>query len=112
MVKGLAIETLPLSPRNSCDLCEKEPPVKKRTHSLYRQGLYGYQAILIMGEEWLRRLMEAFDRIVREHAFFSYFFEVVGARDARQGRAQQGWLAGRGHRGHQQGGPRDRTRLR
>lgn len=49
---------------------------KKRTHSLYRQGLYWYHCIPTMREEWLRRLMEAFDRIVREHAFFSHFFEV------------------------------------
>jgi Transposase DDE domain len=50
--------------------------VKKRTHSLYRQGLYWYHCIPTMREEWLRRLMDAFDRIVREHAFFSHFFEV------------------------------------
>lgn len=50
--------------------------VKKRTHSLYRQGLYWYHCIPTMREEWLRRLMDAFDRIVREHAFFSQFFEV------------------------------------
>lgn len=50
--------------------------VKKRTHSLYRQGLYWYQCIPTMREEWLRRLMDAFDRIIREHAFFSQFFET------------------------------------
>jgi hypothetical protein len=50
--------------------------VKKRTHSLYRQGLYWYHCIPTMREEWLRRLIDAFDRIVREHAFFSHFFEV------------------------------------
>jgi hypothetical protein len=48
--------------------------VKRRTHSLYRQGLYWYHAIPTMREDWLRRLMISFDRIVREHAFFSVFF--------------------------------------
>jgi hypothetical protein len=47
---------------------------KKRTLSLYRQGLYWYSCIPTMREEWLRRLMTAFDRIVREHSFFSQFF--------------------------------------
>ncbi len=47
---------------------------KKRTHSLYRQGLYWYSYIPTMREEWLSRLMAAFDRIVREHSFFSQFF--------------------------------------
>ncbi|MGK3965004.1 hypothetical protein WMF38_12575 [Sorangium sp. So ce118] len=54
------------------DLAQGHP----RRHSLYRQGLYWYHCIPTMREEWLRRLVDAFDRIVREHAFFSHFFEV------------------------------------
>jgi hypothetical protein len=50
---------------------------KKRTHSLFRQGLYWYECIPTMREEWLRRLMDAFDRIVREQAFFREVFGVV-----------------------------------
>jgi hypothetical protein len=46
---------------------------KKRTHSLYRQGLYWYSCIPTMREQWLSRLMVAFDRIVRERSFFSQF---------------------------------------
>jgi len=42
--------------------------VKRRTHSLYRQGLYWYDCIPTMREDWLRPLMVAFDRIVREQA--------------------------------------------
>lgn len=42
--------------------------VKHRTHSLFRQGAYWYGCIATMREEWLRPLMIAFDRIVREHA--------------------------------------------
>jgi len=49
--------------------------VKRRTHSLYRQGLYWYDCIPTMREDWLRRLMTAFDRIVREQAVMR---EVLG----------------------------------
>jgi hypothetical protein len=48
--------------------------VKRRTHSLYRQGLYWYECLPTMREEWLERLMTAYDKIVREHDFFSQFF--------------------------------------
>ncbi len=51
--------------------------VKKRTHSLFRQGLYWYGCIPTMREEWLRPLMEAFDRIVREQRFCREIFGVV-----------------------------------
>lgn len=56
--------------------------VKRRTHSLYRQGLYWYQCIPTMREEWLVRLMTAYERIVREHDFFSEFF-AFSAQSAR-----------------------------
>ena len=49
--------------------------VKRRTHSLYRQGLYWYDCIPTMREDWLRPLMVAFDRIVREQAVLH---EVLG----------------------------------
>jgi hypothetical protein len=52
----------------------KANTVKHRTLSLYRQGQYWYQAIPTMRDEWLERLMTAFDRIVREHPFFSIAF--------------------------------------
>ncbi|WP_437769892.1 IS4 family transposase [Sorangium sp. So ce764] len=64
------------SEASGLDRTLKVNTVKKRTHSLYRQGLYWYHCVPTMREEWLRRLMDAFDRIVREHAFFSHFFEV------------------------------------
>ena len=51
---------------------------KKRTHSLYRQGLYWYDCIPDMRKEWLRRLIEAYEKIVREHEFFSHFFALEG----------------------------------
>jgi hypothetical protein len=52
----------------------KANTVKRRTHSLYRQGLYWYECLPTMREEWLERLMTAYDRIVGEHEFFSQVF--------------------------------------
>lgn len=43
----------------------------KRTHSLFRQGLYWYGAIPAMPEEWLEPLMAAFGRLVSAHPVFS-----------------------------------------
>ncbi|WP_437600079.1 IS4 family transposase [Sorangium sp. So ce590] len=51
--------------------------VKRRTHSLYRQGLYWYDCIPTLREDWLRPLMTAFDRIVREHAVFREIFGII-----------------------------------
>jgi hypothetical protein len=51
--------------------------VKRRTHSLYRQGCYWYSCLPNMREDWLRRLMEAFDRIVRQHAVFREAFGIL-----------------------------------
>ena len=54
----------------------KANTVKRRTHSLYRQGLYWYHCLPTMRDDWFARLIAAYDRIVREHAFFSVFFGV------------------------------------
>jgi Transposase DDE domain len=51
--------------------------VKRRTHSLYRQGLYWYDCIPTMREDWLQPLMAAFDRIVREQAVFREIFGII-----------------------------------
>jgi hypothetical protein len=56
--------------------------VKRRTLSLYRQGLYWYECIPDMRTEWLRRLMTAYDEIIRTHAFFSTYFAHPGPADA------------------------------
>ena len=55
----------------------KANTVKRRTHSLFRQGTYWYGAIPNMRDDWLRRLMTAFDGIVREHAVFREVFGVL-----------------------------------
>jgi hypothetical protein len=51
--------------------------VKKRTHSLFRQGCYWYSCLPTMREEWLRPLMREFDRIVREQPFFRGIFGLI-----------------------------------
>ena len=50
---------------------------KERTHSLFRQGAYWYGAIPHMRDDWLRNLMEAFDKIVSEHAVFRDIYAVI-----------------------------------
>jgi DDE family transposase len=55
----------------------KANTVKRRTHSLFRQGSYWFQCIPTMREEWLRPLMEAFGRILLSHAVFSGIFGVL-----------------------------------
>ena len=48
----------------------KANTVKRRSHSLFRQGSYWYQCIPTMREEWLRPLMEAFGRLILNHQIF------------------------------------------
>jgi hypothetical protein len=51
--------------------------VKRRTHSLFRQGLYWYHAIETTRDEWLIPLMKEFDRLVREQAVFKEIFGEI-----------------------------------
>ena len=51
--------------------------VTRRTHSLFRQGLYWYHAIPNTRREWLVPLMSEFDRILREHAVFTEIFGAI-----------------------------------
>lgn len=55
------------SERVGFDKMLKSNTATKRTHSLYRQGLYYYESIPYMREDWLETLMTAFDEVVREH---------------------------------------------
>ncbi len=54
----------------------KANTVKRRTHSLFRQGTYWYSCLPTMREAWLRPLMTAFNEIIREHKFFAEFFSL------------------------------------
>jgi hypothetical protein len=51
--------------------------VRRRTHSLFRQGLYWYHALPNTRREWLVPLMTEFDRILREHAVFKEIFGAI-----------------------------------
>ena len=50
--------------------------VKRRTHSLFRQGTYWYSRLPTLRDEWFVPLVTNFDKIVRGHAFFADFFGV------------------------------------
>ncbi|MBI4702905.1 MAG: IS4 family transposase [Deltaproteobacteria bacterium] len=65
------------SERAGLDRILKVNTVKKRTHSLYRQGCYWYDCIPTMREDWLVALMTAFDAVVREHVLFRELFGIV-----------------------------------
>lgn len=51
--------------------------VKKRTHSLFRQGSYWYSAIPAMRESRLRDLMAAFVEVMRQHKVLREIYGVI-----------------------------------
>jgi hypothetical protein len=59
------------------DRALKANTVTYRTHSLFRQGAYWYRAIPTMRDEWLRPLMEAFDKIISGHKIFEELLGVL-----------------------------------
>jgi hypothetical protein len=55
----------------------KANTVKRRTHSLYRQGCMWYQLLPTLREEWFRPLMRRFGELVAQHAVFSELFGIL-----------------------------------
>jgi hypothetical protein len=55
----------------------KANTVKRRTHSLFRQGCFWYGAIPTMRDEWLTPLMAAFGRLVAEQKVFAGVFGLL-----------------------------------
>jgi len=55
----------------------KANTVKRRTHSLFRQGSYWYGAIPAMPDEWLAPLMGAFGRLVAGQRTFAQVFGAL-----------------------------------
>jgi Transposase DDE domain len=51
--------------------------VKTRTHSLFTQGSFYFDALPNMSEEKARPLMDAFDEVIREHAFFRHLYGIL-----------------------------------
>jgi hypothetical protein len=50
---------------------------KKRTLSLFRQGLYWYNTMPTMRDDWFEKLMKEFNRIVAEHAACREMFAII-----------------------------------
>jgi hypothetical protein len=65
------------SERAGLDRLFKANTVKRRTHSLFRQGSYWYSALPNMREEWFRPLMEAYAAILSEHAAMDEILFVI-----------------------------------
>ncbi len=65
------------SERTGLDRQLKVNTVNKRTHSLFRQGMFWFSAIPAMPNDKLQTLMRAFADIVREHAVFRETFGVI-----------------------------------
>lgn len=55
----------------------KANTVKKRTHSLFRQGQMVYELLPRMKEEWLGRIMQAFVEAIRAHRALTVVFSAV-----------------------------------
>jgi hypothetical protein len=64
------------SERSGLDAYLKVNTVKRRTHSLFRQGSYWYHCIPTMRKDWFERLMNAFAEVLAEHAHMT---QIVGA---------------------------------
>lgn len=64
------------SERAGLDAYLRANTVKRRTHSLFRQGTYWYGCIATMRTEWFDRLMAAYVDVLQEHR---EMFEIVGA---------------------------------
>lgn len=56
------------SERSGLDAYLKVNTVKRRTHSLFRQGSYWYHCLPTMRQDWFERLMNAFAKVLAEHA--------------------------------------------
>ncbi|MGD0679543.1 MAG: transposase [Polyangiaceae bacterium] len=59
------------------DRTMKANTVKRRTHSLFRQGCFFYSCIPMMPDERLELLMNSFRNIVAQHAVFRQIFAVI-----------------------------------
>lgn len=54
----------------------------KRTMSLFNQGLYWYSCLDKMREDWLDRLLTAYEKIVRGHQFLAEILRFDSPREA------------------------------
>jgi hypothetical protein len=59
------------------DRTMKANTVKRRTHSLFRQGCFWYASIPAMPQPRLELLMRSFHRILAQHAVFQQIFGFI-----------------------------------
>jgi hypothetical protein len=64
------------SERSGLDAYLRANTVKRRTHSLFRQGTYWYGCIPTMRDDWFDRLMAAYVAVLEEHRDM---LDVLGA---------------------------------
>lgn len=55
----------------------KASTVKRRTHSLYRQGCIWYQLLPTLRDDWFERLMRQFGELVSRHAVFTELYGIL-----------------------------------
>ena len=63
--------------RTGLDQRLKANTSKKRTHSLFRQGMFWFSAIPTMRDEWFEPLMAAFEEILREQRQLTGIFANI-----------------------------------
>lgn len=63
--------------RAGLDAYLKANTVKRRTHSLFRQGSYWYGCIPTMRDDWFDRLMPAFAEVLDEHSQIDELLGVI-----------------------------------
>jgi hypothetical protein len=59
------------------DRTMKANTVKRRTHSLFRQGCFFYSCIPMMPDERVALLMNSFRTIIAQHAVFQQIFAII-----------------------------------
>lgn len=65
------------SERTGMDAYLKVNTVKKRTHSLFRQGSYWYGCLPTMRDDWFEMLMPEFERVLEEHADMAQILAAI-----------------------------------
>jgi len=65
------------SERSGLDAYLRVNTVKRRTHSLFRQGSYWYGCLPTMRDDWFERLMNAFDEVLAEQAEMAEILGVI-----------------------------------
>jgi Transposase DDE domain len=66
------------SERSGMDRGLKANTVKRRTHSLFRQGAIWYDLLPDLSDERVERLLTAFDQVLLEHHSLSQLFAMMG----------------------------------